>query len=524
MDELGKLVARYYVIKTDGIFSKNQRFLHIHEKGLEFRPLNYSKPSKANDAYLFKDLSEIVISAHNDKDLMVKAGKHSFSLSCMDRLNLLIDIFFYKDLWDLSNVPNAAAKIPSFKGHRQVDLGDPSSKIPVTVQVLKSVILVEHTEDSSEEESKKRKKHCIRYNEIDCIIPTASGILIGTKVRLSLNKEHQMEYEKYVFANEAAAAFIDLLKEIPKKTLSTLLTFKPEQSYAEEKLMEQDEFAIPLKVYKYAGLEKSLRLHVNANSFLEEDVKDNRVVLKYLLTSLSCIKVIRKKAHNTVVLCQAHGMQYKYHMKPHEADYLLANILHAIQTKDDTDFYVPLVLLESADFAMKIHALIGEMDSSFEGSLKKEIEEVAAHGDILDTKVRNSILDAALNANFKSLGFDHKFVALLFALLADLAQILLKLENDPTAISSYEEYLAFLPKPEPESMPMDTGKLMYEVSQRIPPLLAVIRNCLFWRSSLPDIPTFQKQIEVLLSLSGSKNSVVSIMSALTLRSLLKVPQ
>ncbi len=96
MEDIGKLVARYYVVKTDGIFSKNPRFLHIHEQGMEFRNLNYGKATKGSDLSLFKDFAEVFISDRNERDLAIKAGKQSFTLACSDRTNLLTDILYYK--------------------------------------------------------------------------------------------------------------------------------------------------------------------------------------------------------------------------------------------------------------------------------------------------------------------------------------------------------------------------------------------------------------------------------------------
>ncbi len=267
-----------------------------------------------------------------------------------------------------------------------------------------------------------------------------------------------------------------MLKEIPKKNVGVMLTFKTEQSYAEEKVAEAEEFAVTACVKKFGGLEKSVRLHVNTTAFLEEDVKDCRVILKQSLASIMFIKIKRKGAGmNTLKLGLPHRVEYRCRLPTHELDYIVSNILHSLQTRDESDYYVPFIMLEPAELSTKVYGLGGDVDSAFENSLKKELEQATAQGDILDPRVRDLMFDAAFNANFKSSGFDAKFLALLFALLADMSQILFKLEGDPAALQA-----------------------------------------------LPELPAFQKQAETLIALSGSKNSVVAINAALALRSLLKV--
>jgi len=196
MESLGKLHKRYYVIKTDGIFSKSPKLLHICQNGLEFKSINYSKPNKTPEIFFFKELNEISIISSSNNDLLIKIGKNQFTLTCTDRLNLLIDILFYKDIWDLDNTPPNIPEIPSFIGFRQVDLADTSSKILVTIQSLRSGILVEYSKkpiipmpDQPEKsksiiinEEKIPKRYFIRYNEIEFIIPINSGIIINSKV------------------------------------------------------------------------------------------------------------------------------------------------------------------------------------------------------------------------------------------------------------------------------------------------------------------------------------------------------
>ncbi len=341
-----------------------------------------------------------------------------------------------------------------------------------------------------------------------------------------------MEYEKYVFPNELEVSIVDLLKEMPKKHVGLTLEFKSEQNYVEDKLVEPEEFPVTAKLRKFGGLERTVRFHVNNTTFMEEDVKDGRVVLRQILTSIVFVSIKRKEGGMGVLKIRLpHNVKYKCCLKTYELDYVLSNILHSLQTRDETDCSLPYIMLEPTDMSIKVYGLNGEVDSIFENSLKKEIEE-ASSGDILDPRVKDLMLDAAFNANFRSSGFDSKFLALLFALLVDLSQVLFGLEGDPAALRAYEEYVkvtggkkkahAYGSKEETEKLKADPGRFLGEVYLRIPPLLTVIRNLLFWRTALPDLPAFQKQVETLIALSGSKNSIVAINGALTLRSLMKL--
>ena len=80
----------------------------------------------------------------------------------------------------MTNVPGALAKISFFKGYRQVDLSDSSSKIPVSLQLLRSALIIGYTKMQGEAE--KVKRYTIRYCDIESIIPISTGLLINTKV------------------------------------------------------------------------------------------------------------------------------------------------------------------------------------------------------------------------------------------------------------------------------------------------------------------------------------------------------
>lgn len=79
-------------------------------------------------------------------------------------------------------------KLHFFKGHRQTDLSDTSPLIPVTLQVLRSALVVEWnkpSEKSGEDTDEKVKKHVIRYTDIDSLVELPTGFLINTKVKIT---------------------------------------------------------------------------------------------------------------------------------------------------------------------------------------------------------------------------------------------------------------------------------------------------------------------------------------------------
>jgi hypothetical protein len=305
--------------------------------------------------------------------------------------------------------------------------------------------------------------------------------------------------------------FRDRLVEMAKKTLLFNIETKGEMNYVDEKMMEPDDFALEVKVVKFAEIEKYLKVHVGANEMFEEDIKDNRIIFKYPLNFINYIKVKHRKEFHKVNFCSSHGFSYKLKLNPYEADYLILGILHAIQIKEDTDLSTPLVFIEPIDLGIRIHGRTPDMDSSlFEIPLKKELEETLKDKDIHNQKLRKLILNAAMNMTFTGMEYDGRFVQTLFEFLAKYTEIIKKLEVD-----SYDQYLNYNKK-NPEN------KEVFEIYQGISITLSLLKNCLYWRTTLPDISTFKRQIEILLALSSSKNSAISIMSSFTLRSLLKV--
>lgn len=308
--------------------------------------------------------------------------------------------------------------------------------------------------------------------------------------------------------------FRDRLVEMAKNALLLAIDTKGEVTYVHEKIIEPDDFALNVKMRKFGGVEKELRLHVGGKEVLEEDVADGRIVYKCPLSTVAYIKVRHEDGASSLDFCSSHGFSYKLSLDPYEADYLLSSVLHAIQISEEADT-APSVYIEPANLAMKIHGHSVDMDSIFEVPLKKELEEALKDKDVHNARLKELIFDASINMTLRGIEYDPKFVNALFELLAKYAETLKNVEADP---NSYKEYLSYQPGSEGNSI----GKEVFEIYQGIPPLLSLVKNCLFWRYSLPDPVIFNNQIEILLALAGSRNSVVSVMASFTLRSLLKV--
>jgi hypothetical protein len=298
--------------------------------------------------------------------------------------------------------------------------------------------------------------------------------------------------------------FREGLQEMAKNMLLMNIEVKEEIAYDNERVEET--FALTKKTKKFAGVEKMLRIYVCGNELIEKDIKNNIIIFRYPLNSIGYIKVKHKKEYAVLRLYSSHEVRYKLKLNYYEADYLLSSILHGIQVNEGSDSYIPSIFIEPANLSLKVHGHSIDVDSVFEIPLKKELEEALKEKNKLDPKLKELIFDAALNMTFRGIEYDSKFVNTLFDLLAIYTEAIKKIESDP---NSYEEYLTY-----------QSNKEVFEIYQGIPPLLTVIRNCLFWRTTLPD--TFKTQIEILLALAGSKNSAVSIMASLTLKSVIKV--
>jgi len=176
MEELGNLISRYCIIKSEGMFSKYTCLLNIYENGIELKPVSCKKSSKTKDMLLYKDFNSAIPSNNNDKELALKLSKLSFNITCASRLHLLVELMLYKNLWDLKNNPSPGVK--SFECYKEMVFNDRFSYIPIRVAILHSALLIE----SAKGEFKELEKYIIRYNDIQNIIMLSYAVAINTKV------------------------------------------------------------------------------------------------------------------------------------------------------------------------------------------------------------------------------------------------------------------------------------------------------------------------------------------------------
>ena len=184
MEDIGILKSKYYVTKIDSIFSKHRRVLWIHELGISFKARQYEKSKKNPDTCLFKDILGITLSGSND--IQIKGTKQSFSIVCIDRINLMVDLLMAKDLHDMKFIPAMNSEINKYKCTKEIVPNDPSSNTPVEISFLSSTIMVqtEKIEEKGKNGDNKYCKYFIRYNDIIELVSTSHGIIIHTKVYL----------------------------------------------------------------------------------------------------------------------------------------------------------------------------------------------------------------------------------------------------------------------------------------------------------------------------------------------------
>ena len=290
-----------------------------------------------------------------------------------------------------------------------------------------------------------------------------------------------------------------------------------------------------MSIKKFTKLRRQVKLGVGIFYFIEEGIEDKKILFKCPLNSIAYIKIRHRKDFHVIKICDLNHFAYKVKLTSYEADYLLASIYHSIQSKEnqakdnqgkdsqikdnqtnDNEYNIPILLIEPMDLGIKVKGIPNDIDSAFDNSIKKEIEEAIGRGDVLDPKLRWLLMDAGINMNFKNQGYDSGFIASMFHLLNEYSKIINKLEKEENGYEKYETYK------EEKADGDNTGKVMAETYQTVTLVLNIIRNSLFLRTSAPDTTTFLNQINTLFYFSTSKNSAISFMSSITLRTLLRV--
>lgn len=311
-----------------------------------------------------------------------------------------------------------------------------------------------------------------------------------------------------------------MLKESSFNFLGLKLEIKSEESFSFPLFQSNDEYSIPSSIKTFDGNQNDVLIHLDTHFLIVEGSKDHAMLAKFDISAISCIIVRRESQSMTSLeLCYPHDISFKLWLENKALDYLLSFIIHNVNSQPNIDS-APTILLDPINLRKVIYAF-GESDSSFEVTLMQEIEDVFSLEQFLDPKTQGLLEDAALNISFKSLGYDSKIVESLFRLLKDMMLELMKIESNNESMEAYNYLLASLGK-QPEKPIPEPGQTLYILYQRLPPLLAIIRNIALWRSNLPDMIIFQEQIEALVNLSISKDSIIACEAVHTLRVLLLV--
>ena len=311
-----------------------------------------------------------------------------------------------------------------------------------------------------------------------------------------------------------------MLKESTLNFLGLKLEIKTEESFSFPLFQTDDEYSIPATIKTFDGSQKNMLIHLDTHFLIEEDIKDHAILAKYDLSTIVCIIVRREsQASTSLEIFYPHEVSFKFWLENNALDYLISLIIHNLNPQPNVDS-APTILMDPINLKKVIYAF-DESDSSFEVALMQEIEDVFSLEQFLDPKTQDLLEDAALNISFKSLGYDSKVIGSLFRLLRDMMLELMKLESNKDALDAYDTLLAALGKPLEKPIP-ESGQMLFILYQRLPPLLAIIRNIVLWRSNLPEITIFQEQVETLVNLSISKDSIIACEAVHTLRVLLLV--
>ena len=264
---------------------------------------------------------------------------------------------------------------------------------------------------------------------------------------------------------------------------------------------------------------KYLRIRIDGNFFVEEELKENKVIMKQDLTNVICIQIKRYPEDMCAFyLCFPHNVTCKYILNFNEFGYLLSNIIHFMQIKEEIDS-IPLIFMHPGNVTGKIYGF-SEGDATYEACLTKEIEEGILI-ESLDSRFQDLLIDAAINLNFKNVNLEGKLLGKIFEYFGNLLQIISQFENDPTSMQAFKNYYSTLGKNSSEPV-VASGSTLYEIYLRFTPLLIIVRYMLMWRIVLPEKPIFEKQIDTFLALSRSQDPIMSILSSFALRTLFRV--
>ncbi len=308
-------------------------------------------------------------------------------------------------------------------------------------------------------------------------------------------------------------AIIDQVRTNPKKYLGITMPIKSEYSYLEKKVVDVEEFSVTAKSKRADGINKETIIHVDHSSIVEEDADTSNILRTQDISTLTGARVKRKtKAPDTLKLTFSQGPAFRYHLRSYELDYLLANVLSSVLSKEDVDA-APILLRENAPKKLRIIGIPPDADTTYEISLNRAIAEACGCKDLMSETFESLLMEAALNVRPKD--YDPKFVATLFGALGELAQTLRGLETDEEAKKEYAEFLGKRPE-------LAKGRSLLRMYRELPVFLYYLRSHICIRAGLTELSVYQKQLEILLSLAGSRDPLVSFMASLALRAFLRV--
>jgi len=419
----------------------------------------------------------------------------------------------------------------TFMGLAQLDLSDLSSKVPISMKILRSTLhftyhvlppVSENTKENSEPMQEKIEENCVKFTDIESIMIIPTGFLIDLKT----------EYMKLVLDNDSTETIAEILKEYPKKMIGINFPVKTEYTYNDKKIVNAESNSISTKFNRIDGITKEIRIHIDQNTIIEENVENSKILRSQEFSNLSCIEIsLKSPILSQIKLFFEKGTQMlKYQLKSHECGFLISNIISTIfanissssdKNKDDeNNNNFPIVLNENSKFkSRKIQGIQHDLDNLYTNSISKLITEIYNGGDYLHSPILSDlILDASINTGLKNEIFDPKYVQVLFGILAEFSKELKSLEENETAMQEYYDFISKNKEPSK----LQKGVYLYDLYRKIPNLLLYLRNQISLRNVIPEISIFKAQLDILLSLAGAKDSVVSFMASMTLRILLKV--
>ena len=214
------------------------------------------------------------------------------------------------------------------------------------------------------------------------------------------------------------------------------MPIKTEYSYLEKKVTDVEEYSVTARTKRADGVIKETIIHVDTNSIVEEDADNSNILRTQEVASLTFAKIKRKgNKPDLLKLYFAQGPTLRYRLRAHELDYLLANVLSSVLSKEDSEQQVPLMFRDDANTRLKVNGIPSDADTTYEASLNRALGDACGAKELASESFAGLLMEAALN--LKPRDYDGKFVAVLFGVLGELAQSLRALESDALCLKEY---------------------------------------------------------------------------------------